>query len=347
MDLFLVSAYTHPSSDPINEENPMQITENPTIAVVQEAPVFLNLRASVEKAIIHIEEAASKGANIVSFAECWLPGYPVWLDFAPNAAIWDHPGAKALYRLLADNSVQQGDEHLKRIQDCANRTGVYIVLGTHELDGNTIYNTTFTFTPGEYEPIPHRKLVPTYTERLVWGRGDGSTLETVDTPWGVLGSLICWEHWMPLARATMHAQSETVHIAQWPIAKDMHQVASRHYAFEGRCVVAAAGSIKTKGEVMEGFISLNVNEPEAKDMLASMPGENNDFIHNGGSSIIAPDGSYIVEPVFDETGIIMGTADMNMIKEHRQTLDTNGHYSRPDVFELHVNTAPQPGVKFK
>lgn len=318
----------------------------PTIAIVQEPSVFLNLEASVEKALEHIKEAASDGAQIVSFAECWLPGYPVWLDFAPNAAVWDEPGAKALFRLLAENSVVVGDQYLTAFQSLSTDLGIFIVLGTHERDGATLYNTTFTFSPGSNAPVPHRKLVPTYTERLVWGRGDGSTLETVETPWGVLGSLICWEHWMPLARAAMHAKQEFLHIAQWPIVKDMHQVASRHYAFEGRCAVAAAGSIMTKGDIIDGFRSLKVNEPDAEAMLMSMPSEMSDFVHNGGSAVIAGDGSYITEPVFDRSGIVFGEIDLKVQREAAQTLDTNGHYSRPDVFELTVNTAPQPGVKF-
>ncbi len=322
------------------------MNKNPTLAIVQEAPAFLNLAASMDAAETHIRNAAEGGANIIAFAECWLPGYPVWLDFAPDAALWDDDGAKALYRLLAENSVVQGDKNLKRLQTIANDTGAYIVMGTHECAGNTLYNTTFTFSPGASAPTPHRKLMPTYTERLVWGMGDGSTLETVETPFGILGSLICWEHWMPLARAAMHARGENIHIAQWPIVKDMHQVASRHYAFEGRCAVAAAGSVMTKADILNGFRSLKVNEPKAEAMLKSMPGEDNTLIHDGGSAIIAADGSYITDPLYGESGTVQGTVDMAIQREACLTLDTNGHYSRPDVFELHVNTKPQTGVSF-
>ncbi len=320
---------------------------NPKIAIVQEAPVFLNLEASTEKAIKHIREAASQGANIISFAECWLPGYPVWLDFSPEAAMWDQAGAKSLFRTLYENSVVRGDKHLQALQDVCDETGSYILIGTHEREGNTLYNTTFTFTPGADESIHHRKLVPTYTERLVWGRGDGSTMETVDTPWGVLGSLICWEHWMPLARAAMHAKHESIHIAQWPIVKDMHQVASRHYAFEGRCTVAAAGSFMTKGDIVDGYLSLGTPNPDALKMLEAMPGEPDTQIHSGGSSIVAADGSYLADPVFDRAAIVIAEADITLQREQAQTLDTNGHYSRPDVFELSVNTRPMDGVKFE
>lgn len=320
---------------------------NPTLAIIQEPPVFLNLAASTEKAIGHIRAAAADGAQIVAFAECWLPGYPVWLDFSPNAAIWDEKGAKVLYRLLAENSVMAGDQHLAALQALADELGVYIVMGTHERAGNTLYNTSFTFSPGAKAPAPHRKLVPTYTERLVWGRGDGSTLAAVETPWGNLGNLICWEHWMPLARAAMHSKHEAIHVCQWPVVKDMHQVASRHYAFEGRCAVVAAGSFMRKSDVIEGFLSLGADEPEALAMLDAMPGDMDTVIHSGGSAVIAADGNYISEPVFDKACTLMGTIDMAHQREQAQTLDTNGHYSRPDVFELSVNTRPQPGVTFE
>lgn len=322
------------------------MNQNPMVAIIQEAPVFLNLTASVEKAVGLIVQAAKDGANIIAFAESWLPGYPVWLDFAPNAALWDEPAAKHLFRILADNSVVLGDKHLKKLQETASKLGVYIVMGTHERSSATLYNTTFTFGPDASQPLPHRKLVPTYTERLVWGRGDGSTLKPMTTPWGVLGSLICWEHWMPFARAAMHAHHEFLHVAQWPVVKDMHQVASRHYAFEGRCAVAAAGSIMSKGDVIEGFNSLGKPDAAALQMLLSMPGDEDSFIHSGGSAVIASDGSYITEPYFDQYGTISATIDLDAQKETWQALDTNGHYSRPDIFELTVNTAPQKGVNF-
>jgi len=323
------------------------MSDNPTLAIIQEAPVFLNLEASLEKAVGCIRKAAEKGVDIVCFAECWLPGYPVWLDFSPEAALWDHKGAKALYRLLAENSVVTGDQHLAVLQLLATELDVYIVMGTHERAGNTLYNTSFTFSPNAKAPSPHRKLIPTYTERLVWGRGDGSTLIAVDTPWGKLGNLICWEHWMPLARAAMHSLEEAIHVAQWPVVKDMHQIASRHYAFEGRCAVVAAGSYMRKRDVIAGFKSLNVNEPEALALLEAMPGDADSLIHAGGSAIIAADGSYITKPVFDEPATIFGAIDLAIQREQAQTLDTNGHYSRPDVFDLTVNTTPQPGVTFK
>lgn len=323
------------------------MANNVTVAIIQEPPVFLNLKASLEKALAHITDAANNGASIVAFAECWLPGYPVWLDFAPNAAIWDHPGSKQLYRLLAENSVVQGDEHLATLQDLSNKLNIFIVMGTHERSGNTLYNTSFTFVPDTEAPLPHRKLVPTYTERLIWGRGDGSTLVTVETPWGDLGNLICWEHWMPLARAAMHRLGESIHVAQWPIVRDMHQVASRHYAFEGRCAVIAAGSYLEKGDVISGFRSLGISAGEAETLLSSMPSENSNIIHTGGSSIIAPNGDYLTNPIYDKACTVTAEINLQNILEEAMTLDSDQHYSRPDVFELSVNTKPMEGVTFE
>lgn len=318
-----------------------------TISLIQESPIFLNLADSIAKGIEAIYRAAHSGANVIGFAECWAPGYPVWLDYAPRAAIWNETGAKQLFRLLGDNAIAQDGSELVLLQKTADDTGAIIVFGAHERDGNTLYNTTFTAKPGLKAPLPHRKLIPTYTERLVWGRGDGSTLETVDTPYGTVGSLICWEHWMPLLRAAMHAKHETVHIAQWPTVNDVHQLASRHYAFEGRCAVGAAGSIMTKGDILSGFKSLKSNLKEAEAMLNAIPGEENTFIHSGGSAVIAPDASYVTEPVFEQYGIVSGDVDLSLIKEALQTLDTVGHYSRPDIFDLKVNIAPQPGISFE
>lgn len=318
-----------------------------TVAAIQHPPVFLNGRESIAKAITLVGKAANRGARIAAFPECWVGGYPVWLDFSDKAALWEQPGAKALYRLLSQNAVMLGDPNLAALQDCADMTGVHIIIGAHERVGGTLYNTSFYFSPGLDDYAIHRKLVPTYTERLVWGQGDGSTLSTIQTPIGTLGGLICWEHWMPLARAAMHAMGEVVHVAQWPVVKPEHQLASRHYAFEGRCFVVAAGSILSKQDALDGLASLGEDEPEARALLEAMPGQGPDLIHNGGSAIIAPDGTYLAEPVFDQSAIVTATINTGAIDEGHLTLDTSGHYARPDVFQLNVNARPHIGVRFE
>ncbi|RMD89171.1 MAG: carbon-nitrogen hydrolase family protein [Alphaproteobacteria bacterium] len=312
------------------------------IALVQTPPVFLNLGASLERALGLIAQAAGE-TDILVFPETWLPGYPVWIDEAPEAALWDHPGAKALYRILSGNAVAIGDTTLARLTDAAAKAKLYLVIGAHECRGGSLYNTMFFFAP-DGSAAWHRKLVPTYTERLVWGMGDGSTLATLTTPFGTLGGLICWEHWMPLLRAAMHDKGEAIHIAQWPTVKEMHQVASRHYAFEGRCFVAASGTVLSKGDVLDGLASLAGEEPEARALLEAIPGPDDRLLQRGGSAVIAPDGSYVADPVHDRAETVRATLDLDRLAEERMTLDAAGHYSRPDIFTLHVDARAQANV---
>jgi predicted amidohydrolase len=180
--------------------------------------------------------------------------------------------------------------------------------------------------------------MPTYTERMIWGVGDGSTLTVIDTPQGRIGGLICWEHWMPLLRAAMHEQQELVHVAQWPTVKEMNQVAVRQYAFEGQCFVVAAGSILARSQA--------ICPGEANSLLDEMPGDPGKLLMRGGSGIIAPDGSYLAGPLFDEAGILTAEIRPSLAVQGRLLLDTCGHYSRPDIFRLAVNTEPRENAVF-
>jgi predicted amidohydrolase len=209
-------------------------------------------------------------------------------------------------------------------------------MGLHERAGSTLYNTTLYLGADGRVMGHHRKLVPTYTERLIWGRGDGSTLEVFDTPLGRLGGLICWEHWMPLARYTYHAQGEQIHIAQWPTVKTMHQVASRHYAFEGRCFVIAAGTVLHRDEVLASGLPLFDQIPEEEDGP----------LMRGGSCIFGPDGDFLAEPVFNLPGLISAEINLDKAIPRGMTLDVAGHYSRPDIFTLKVNKNPHRNVEW-
>jgi predicted amidohydrolase len=323
------------------------MTQPCTAAVVQDSPVFLNLEASLEKACGLIGEAAAQGAKVIAFPETWLPGYPVWLDYAPKAAAWDYGPAKALYRLLVGNSISIPGPQVERLLEVAKNAGSHVVMGVHEREGGTLYNTLLILDRDGSTFKVHRKLVPTYGERLVWGRGDGSTLRAHATEFGVLGGLICWEHWMPLTRAAMHAQHESIHVAQWPSVNRNHDLASRHYAFEGRCFVLAAGSVLTKREAMEGCRSLGAAASEAMELLESTPKGDEDLLLRGGSAIIAPNAKNLAGPVLDEACILYAELRPELITEGHFTLDTNGHYARPDVFTLEVNDLPQSSVAFR
>lgn len=316
-------------------------------AVVQHPPVFLNLEASFQRAEDLVAEAAAGGAGLVAFPETWLPGYPVWLDEAPGAAIWNHPGAKALFQLLSEQSLALPGPHLDRLRAMAGRHGVDVVMGAHERLGGTLYNVMlFLSADGERWSL-HRKLMPTYTERLLWGQGDGSTLATLETPYGALGGLICWEHWMPLCRAAMHAKQERVHVAQWPAVGELHQLASRTYAFEGQCFVLAAGCVLSRGDMLAGLASLGLTEGPAYEMLASMPSDPGLLYKDGGSAIIAPDAQYLAGPCFGRSCVLFADLDLALPTQGHLVMDSAGHYARPDVFHLEVDTRPKQQVSFR
>lgn len=317
-----------------------------TVSIVQQAPVFLNLEASVERAIESIAMAAENGSDLVVFPETWLPGYPVWLDYAPRAAIWDEPGFKALFELLFNNSIQLGDRHCRRLQSAVDRADVVVAIGVNERVGGTLFNSILYFESGR-EIVVHRKLMPTYSERMIWGRGDGSTLAVIDSRAGRVGGLICWEHWMPLGRAAMHALGEDIHVALWPCVKEMNLVASRHYAFEGRCFVVAAGCVLTLGDVLAGCETVDrTGSRIAVGALRQISDDPAQLLLDGGSAIVAPDGSFVLAADESRSTRLSGKVDLGIRTRELMTLDAAGHYSRPDVLRLTVDTTPQVGVVF-
>ena len=300
------------------------------VAIIQSSPVFLDLEASVAKTINLAEEAVHRGACVITFGETWLPGYPAWLDYCSDAALWDHAPAKEIFARLRQNSITVPGKQTELLAQLAGDHEVTIVIGVNERvesgPGNgTLYNSLLTFSPDGRLANHHRKLVPTYTERLVWGQGDGGGLETVSTPAGRIGGLICWEHWMPLARQALHNAGEDIHVAVWPTVHEMHQIASRHYAFEARCFVLAAGLVM---RVRDLPAELRTSTEVAADPDA--------FLLRGGSAIIGPDGKYVVEPVYDQETIVTAELDLNAVDREKMTLDVSGHYSRPDVFNFQI-----------
>ena len=317
------------------------MTDKLQVAIVQRPPVFLDLPASTLLAVAEIAAAAGRGARLVVFPESWLPGYPVWLDDAPAAAMWAHPGAEALFAHLFRHSPTIDGPEVTALADAALTHGIDVVMGLHERNGGTLYNATLMLG-ADGSRRARRKLMPTHGERLIWGRGDGSTLDTWQRPWGTLGSLICWEHWMPLARAAMHARGETVHVAQWPAVGWRHRLACRTYAFEGQCVVIAAGGVLSRDDVLAGFDGAG-GDPTARSVLESLPGDR--LLKDGGSCVIAPDATWLIEPAGD-LPVVHLTLDLAALTRRMPYLDAAGHYARPDVFELRVDTAPKGGTVF-
>lgn len=302
------------------------------LATVQESAVHLDLKKSIEKATQLIQQAAQQNAELIVFGETWLSGYPVWLDHCPDIARWNHQPMKEVFAKMYLNSVEVGGDETTLLCQLAKEHQIVIVMGMNEIvkksAGNgTIYNA-FIIIDTTGEIVCHRrKLMPTFTEKLVHGLGDGKDLNAVDTSAGRIGGLICWEHWMPLSRMAMHDSNEHIHFSLFPMVHEMHQVTCRQYAFEGRCFVVAVG------QVMRG--SDFPKQLKLPEYLIEQPDK---MVLNGSSCVIAPDGSFLLEPqVGVEEMIFFTIENMEKIYEERMSLDVSGHYNRRDVFDFAVN----------
>jgi nitrilase len=299
------------------------------VTVVQ-AEIPLTLAEGIERTAMLTCEAATHGSALVVFPETWLPGYPVWLDVCRDVALWDHAPVKAVFEQHASESVDVAGESGAALARIARENAVTLVVGVTERVASgagrgTLYNALLTYGSDGVLLNHHRKLVPTYTERMVWGNGDADGVRAVDTPAGRVGGLICWEHWMPLARQALHESGEDVHVAAWPMVHENNVIASRHYALEGRCFVLAAGSLMRASELPIGLVV----HPER---VATA----NQYVLRGGSCIIAPDGAFVTAPVYETTALLHAELDLGMVRREQMALDVAGHYSRPDCFDFSV-----------
>jgi predicted amidohydrolase len=299
------------------------------VAIVQ-AEVEQTLSAGMKKTVALAREAAKGGAKVIVFPETWLPGYPAWLDVSRDANLWNSAAVKEVFERHAAESVDVEGSDGIALSQLAAEIGAIIVIGVVERVSRgpargTLFNSLLIYSSDGRLLNHHRKLMPTHTERLLWGQGDSAGLSAVDTPVARIGGLICWEHWMPLARQALHNSGEDIHTALWPSLSETHHLASRHYAFEGRCFVLACGSL------MRGSALPKELEPHP-DRVPNPDA----WVLNGGSAIIGPDGSYIVEPVYEKEMILTATLDLGALAREHMTLDVAGHYSRPDCFEFHV-----------
>jgi predicted amidohydrolase len=304
------------------------------VAAVQ-AEVAADLESGINRVGQLTRDAARDGAHLVAFGETFLPGYPAWLDVCRDAGLWDHPPVKAAFRRMAEQSVAIPGPAAAALGEIARTNHVVLVIGVTERverghGRNTLYNTLLTFGADGHLLNHHRKLVPTYTERMVWGGGDAEGVQAVDTPAGRVGGLICWEHWMPLARQALHESGEDIHIASWPTVKEMNVLASRHYAFEGRCFVIAVGSLMRASALPAGLEP----HPDLVDGPAA-------WVLRGGSTIIGPDASVIAGPVYEQSTILSADLDLGRAREESMSLDVAGHYSRPDVLRLQRIAMPR------
>lgn len=309
-----------------------------TVAAIQSAPEPSDQQRGLERLSDLVSDAARGGAALVACGETFLPGYPAWIDQCPGALIWDNPRTKAVYAEYRRNSVAIPGPAHDRLKSIAADFGVVLVVGVSERlsEGpgqGSLYNSLLTYDADGRLANHHRKLVPTFTERCIWGHGDQAGLRSVETAVGKVSALVCWEHWMPLPRQALHEQGETVHIAVWPTVHERHQIASRHYAFEGRTHVVAVGQIQRAGTHL----------PATLDRIEGV--RDDTLLLRGGSCVIAPDGGFLAEPVFDEETIIYAEIDPTRADEECMTLDVTGHYHRAELFDFQVRPSSRPACE--
>lgn len=316
---------------PASEAAISEVAKPFSVAIAQLRPEPENATATIAKLADAAADARRAGATVLATGETSIPGYPAWIDHRRGAFLWDSPATKSVFARYRTSSVVVPGPMTERLSTIARDHALVLVIGLSERvdagPGNrTLYNTLLTFDADGRLVNHHRKLVPTYTERAIWGPGDARGLQAVDTAAGRMGGLVCWEHWMPLARQALHESGELIHTAVWPTVHDNHQLASRHYALEGRCFVLAVGQVTEAGDLPTDWPA-----DAADDGVPST-----ELLLRGGSAIIGPDGAYITEPVYDREELIIGEIDPTAVDREAMTLDVSGHYARPDVLHFEV-----------
>ncbi len=302
-------------------------------AAVQAAYVLMDQQACVDKAVRLIGEAAEQGAQIVVFPEAFIPGTPIWIDSRP---IWD--GDEQWFAMLADQAVVVPGPVTDALGDAARETGTYVVIGVEEREphGSTIYNTTLYLGPAGVLLAKHRKLMPTGSERTVWGMGDGSTLPVVDTPHGRLSGLTCWENYMPLARFYLYSQGVDIWTAPTLAPGDAWVASMRHIAREGRCYVIAVNPCLHRDQIPADF--------PRRDEVWHFDSDDDQWVEMGNAVIVAPSGDILAGPARHEETILTADLDLDVVRAARRLFDPVGHYNRPDVFRLSADLRPRPAV---
>jgi nitrilase len=302
------------------------------VAAVHAASEFLDRDACVDKACALIEEAGANGAGLIAFPETFLPGYPFW--------IWTHTPAESapLFAELFANSIELPSDASRRIGEAARRANAWVVMGVNERDGGTLYNTLAYFDNQGQLVARHRKLQPTNVERTIWGRGDGRDVFVLDTPFGRLGGLICFEHTMDLNRYALTAMGQQIHVAAWPaisaVSNDPNssnfdnfsETASKYHAMAAQAYVICVQSCIDQATLERlGF------------------GDSPEMMRTGGgwSAIIGPDARILAGPHRDEETILYAELDLAIIPFAKFFADSAGHYARPDVFSFGIDNRPQ------
>lgn len=303
------------------------------VAAVQASSVPFDSDSCVDKAVRLIGEAARKGAKVIVFPEAFIGGYPKGLSYGLVVGARD-PAGREEFRLYLDSAIDVPGRHTQPLAEAAATHNAYVVIGAIEREGGTCYCTVLFFGPDGRLLGKHRKLMPTALERMIWGFGDGSTLTVVDSPYGRIGSVICWENYMPMLRMAMYAKNVALYCAPTADDRDTWLPSMQHVALEGRCFVISVCQFLRKSEF----------PPTVRVSLGDSP---ESILMRGGSAIVSPLGKVLAGPNFEGEAILTADLDLNEIGRGKFDFDVAGHYSRPDVFQLVVNEAPMSAVVAK
>ena len=323
VDAILVS---HVDNDHYSRPTCRDLKDICKVALVQAAPVMFDKKAGVEKAVKLIKEAGEKDVDLIVFPELFIPGYPYGITYGFTVGSRNEDGRKD-WKVYYDNSIVVPGEETDILAKAAKEAHAYVSLGFSERDINTgtLYNSNIIFSPeGEIESV-HRKLKPTGAERVVWGDANKGYFPIVETPWGSIGSLICWESYMPLARVALYEKGVTIYISPNTNDNPEWQATIQHIALEGHCYFINADMYFTK--------DMYPKDLHCQDEIDKL----SHIVCRGGSCIVDPYGHYVTEPVWDKEEIIYADLDMQKVPMCRMELDPCGHYARPDVLELKIN----------
>jgi nitrilase len=309
------------------------------VALAQISPVWLDKNKTIEKVKSYIADAGKQQCNLIVFGEGLLPGYPFWLSLT-NGASFNNSMQKEIHAHYIRNAIQIEAGDLNSICLLAKENNIAVYLGlierAQDRGGHSLYcSLVYINQDGEIKSV-HRKLQPTYEERLTWAPGDGNGLQVHPLKEFTVGGLNCWENWMPLPRMALYGMGENLHVAVWPGSKNNTEDITRFIAKESRSFVLSVSSLMR----VEDF---PVDTPHLKEILQNAP----IVLADGGSCIAGPDGEWIVAPVVHTEGLIIETLDINRVYEERQNLDVSGHYSRPDITQLTINRERQSVINFK
>lgn len=302
------------------------------VSVVQAGAVPYDKLRCLEKAADLASDAARQGTKLVVFPEAFVSAYPKGLDFGARVGM-RFPEGRDEYLHYFESAVDVPSSATDMLAQVARKNQITLLIGVIERDGGTLYCTVLFFSPEGELVGKHRKLMPTAMERLIWGFGDGSTLPVVASPVGRVGSVICWENYMPMLRMAMYAKGVQIYCASTVDDRDTWIPTMRHIAFEGRCFVLSACQYIKLGAYPAGYPSIHGDDPET-------------VIIRGGSCIISPLGEFLVEPYFEGEKILTTEIDLGQIPKGKYDFDVAGHYARPDIFKLYVNERPQAATAF-